>query len=142
MRAPVRLLREVGLGGFLTLQLVVGGTVVAALVHPLFLGWLIWRAASGGFHLDAASIADITLAAACGTIFVTGYAATLALTLTGLARRKLLAHAPVLVLVPVLWLLLSAAAWRALAELFYAPYKWSKTEHGLARTSRQRRAVA
>jgi hypothetical protein len=33
-------------------------------------------------------------------------------------------------------LLLSAAAWRALWQLIFAPHLWEKTEHGLARSSR------
>jgi len=37
---------------------------------------------------------------------------------------------------PVYWLLLSLAAWRALFQLLRDPYRWEKTEHGLARTSR------
>jgi hypothetical protein len=32
--------------------------------------------------------------------------------------------------------LLSLAAWRALFQLLRDPYRWEKTEHGLARTSR------
>ena len=43
--------------------------------------------------------------------------------------------APVLVTIPFYWLLLSLAAWRALFQFLTAPYKWEKTEHGLARTS-------
>jgi hypothetical protein len=31
--------------------------------------------------------------------------------------------------------LLSFAAWRALIQLIYAPQRWEKTEHGLAKTS-------
>jgi hypothetical protein len=37
---------------------------------------------------------------------------------------------------PLQWLLLSFAAWRALFQLLYAPQRWEKTEHGLPRTSR------
>jgi hypothetical protein len=37
---------------------------------------------------------------------------------------------------PVYWLLLSLAAWRALYQLLRDPYGWEKTEHGLALTSR------
>ncbi len=54
----------------------------------------------------------------------------------GLKRRRLLAHAWVLVLTPLYWFLLSLAAWRALFQLLYDPQRWEKTEHGLARTSR------
>ena len=41
-----------------------------------------------------------------------------------------------LLLMPLYWLLLSLAAWRALFQLLRDPYRWEKTEHGLARTSR------
>jgi hypothetical protein len=40
---------------------------------------------------------------------------------------------------PLYCLLISAAAWSALAEYVRAPTRWNKTEHGLARSSRYRR---
>jgi glycosyltransferase XagB len=39
-------------------------------------------------------------------------------------------------LVPLYYLLASAAAWLALYDLVSRPYHWHKTEHGLAKTSR------
>jgi hypothetical protein len=54
----------------------------------------------------------------------------------GLRQRGLQSSAWVLLLTPVYWLLLSLAAWRALFQLLRDPYRWEKTEHGLARTSR------
>jgi hypothetical protein len=66
-----------------------------------------------------------------------GYLISAALGLIGLARRRLLGCAWVLLLIPVYWLLLSLAAWRALFQLLRDPYRWEKTEHGLARTSRR-----
>jgi len=54
----------------------------------------------------------------------------------GLRRRRLLAHAWVLVLTPLFWFPLSLAAWRALFQLLYDPQRWEKTEHGLAKSSR------
>jgi hypothetical protein len=59
------------------------------------------------------------------------------LCLIGLSRRRLLRSARYLVLLPFYWLLLSFAAWRAVFQLVSSPYRWEKTEHGLARTSRQ-----
>ena len=44
-----------------------------------------------------------------------------------------------LLLIPLHWLLLSLASWRALYQLIRDPYRWEKTDHGLARTSRLRR---
>jgi hypothetical protein len=69
---------------------------------------------------------------------MSGYLISAALGLIGLARRRILGCAWVLLLMPVYWLLLSLAAWRALFQLFRDPYRWEKTEHGLARTSRLR----
>ena len=59
-----------------------------------------------------------------------------ALGLVGLKPRNLLGSAWALLLTPIYWLLLSLAAWRALDQLVRDPYRWEKTEHGLARNSR------
>lgn len=66
----------------------------------------------------------------------TGYLSTAVIGLIGLARRGLLREAWVLALTPVYWVCLSIAAWRALYQLLTEPYRWEKTEHGLARSSR------
>ncbi|MDC7787892.1 cellulose synthase/poly-beta-1,6-N-acetylglucosamine synthase-like glycosyltransferase [Rhodoplanes tepidamans] len=143
MRTPRRTLRDLGPAGFVTLQLVVGGTVLAALVHPVFSALLIGKLAGEGLPpLD--DLGTVLLAGLYGSTFVAGWAASMLLGLSGLARRRLLGTAWVLLLVPVHWLLLSLAAWRALIKFFRDPYRWDKTEHGLARTSRsapQRGAV-
>jgi hypothetical protein len=39
--------------------------------------------------------------------------------------------------IPIYWLLLSFAAWRGLYQLLRDPFRWEKTEHGRARTSRR-----
>ena len=51
--------------------------------------------------------------------------------------RKLLGLWPYLPLLFPYYLLTSAAAWLALYDLILRPYHWHKTEHGLAKTSRQ-----
>jgi hypothetical protein len=68
---------------------------------------------------------------------VSGYVTSGVLGAYGLSRRRLLGSAWVLLLMPVYWILLSLAAWRALFQFLYDPYRWEKTEHGLARTSRR-----
>ena len=132
MRSPLCLARELGLPGFAVFQLLVGGTVLAALVHAPFAARLVWILATAPlddamarvlFGFDAAALAS-------------GYLISAALGLIGLARRGLLGSAWALLLMPVYWLLLSIAAWRARFQLIRAPYRWEKTEHGLARTSR------
>jgi cellulose synthase/poly-beta-1,6-N-acetylglucosamine synthase-like glycosyltransferase len=132
MRSPLRLARELGLPGFIVFQLVVGGTVLAALVHALFAAQLVFDIATAPSDDEAARL----LLGVYAAMLVSGYAVSAVLAFVGLLRRGLLDCGWVLLLMPVYWLLLSLAAWRALFQLLLNPYRWEKTEHGLARTSR------
>jgi cellulose synthase/poly-beta-1,6-N-acetylglucosamine synthase-like glycosyltransferase len=141
MREPLILWRDLGPRGFGAFQLVVGGNVLAALVHPLFLAAML-AACIAGFPIWHARDADAVLATLYGLSLLTGYASSAVLCCTGLARRGLMRCGWVLVLMPVHWLLLSCAAWRALYQLIGSPYVWEKTEHGLARHSRRAKRLA
>ena len=139
MRAPRRLMRELGPAGFIVFQLLVGGSVLAALVHPLFLSALLWEIARESGH----SHGTVTLSTWLhGATLLSGYLASAVLALIGLARRRLLGCGWTLLLMPIYWLLLSLAAWRALDQLLRDPYRWEKTEHGLARNSRLMKETA
>jgi cellulose synthase/poly-beta-1,6-N-acetylglucosamine synthase-like glycosyltransferase len=133
MRTPAGLLPDLGIAGALTFHLVIGGNVLAALTHPIFLvglGYLLlWQrpALAGPIGPDTVLF---------GATLLSGYVASVALGAVGLRRRRLSATAWVLALMPLHWLLLSFAAWRALFQLGRDPHRWEKTEHGLARTSR------
>jgi cellulose synthase/poly-beta-1,6-N-acetylglucosamine synthase-like glycosyltransferase len=137
MRDPRRLARDLGLRGFLAFQLVVGGNALAALVHPLFLCGLIYGVLADAPLWKSGGATVAILAALYGMTLTIGYATSALLGWIGLARRGLLSTAWVLVLTPLHWLLLSLAAWRALIQLVISPYRWEKTEHGLAKSSRR-----
>jgi hypothetical protein len=132
-RRPVRLVRDLTASGAITFQLFLACNVLAALVHPLFMIALWYGLLGVPSALQAAAVNAAPMFAAT---LLGGYLSTVALDLIGLKRRRLLAHGWVLVLTPLHWFLLSLAAWRALFQLLYAPQRWEKTEHGLARTSR------
>ena len=136
MRQPRQLLHDLGLPGFLSFQLIVGGNVLAALVHPLFMAGLIYSIASGApmWRGDGASVT--ILAVLYGSSVIVGYLTSAFLGWLGLLRRGLLGSAWALIFTPVHWLLLSLAAWRAVFQFAVAPYAWEKTEHGLAKHSR------
>ena len=136
MRSPRQLIRQSGLAGFFTLNLLVGGNVLTALAYPILIGACLLEiglTAAGSTAIDM--FAD-PFAGLHFTTIAAGYLSTVAVSLIGLARRKLLRHAWVLLLTPFYWACLSVAAWRALLQLFRDPYHWEKTEHGLARHSR------
>ena len=141
MREPRKLWRELGPGGFLVFQLVIGGAVLAALVHGVFAAKLAGQLASGLLWAGKASAFDHVLAGLYIMTLITGYLLSALLAFIGLSRRRLLPSAGYLVLLPFYWLLLSVAAWRAVFQLIWSPYRWEKTEHGLARTSRQAMAT-
>jgi cellulose synthase/poly-beta-1,6-N-acetylglucosamine synthase-like glycosyltransferase len=135
MRTPLRLLRELGPAGFLTFQLVVGGNVLAALIYPVFIAGALYELA-----MAVPSDQGLTAALLAGlhaTTLVAGFLASAFVGWLGLKRRGLGAGAWVLVLIPLHWMLLSLAAWRALYQLLRDPYRWEKTEHGLAHSSRR-----
>jgi cellulose synthase/poly-beta-1,6-N-acetylglucosamine synthase-like glycosyltransferase len=137
MRRPGRLFRELTPAGAIAFQIFFAANVLAALIHPLFMAGL-------GFTLYAlptpwANTVMDNAAPIFATSLFSGYASTIVLDLIGLRRRGLLGQAWVLMLTPLHWLLLSAAAWRALFQLIYDPQRWEKTEHGVARTSRAAR---
>ena len=136
MRSPRRLLRDLGPAGFMTFQLVVGGNVLAALIHPIFLASLAYAMAARHSVFSVQTYSDVAFTTFFAITLAAGYVTSFVLGLRGLAKRGLLRVASALLFVPVHWLLLSLAAWRALYQLVRDPYRWEKTEHGLARTSR------
>ena len=126
----MRLLRDLGVGGFVTFNLIVGGNVLAALIYPAFVALLFGRLIAG------VPIYDDSLGGLHMLALIGGLSAAAVAHLAGLARRRLLSNVWTIPLMPIHWLLLSVAAWRGLLQLLREPYRWEKTEHGLARSSR------
>lgn len=132
MRHPVRLWRELGARGFCGFQIVIGGPILAALVHPLVYVLVLHDTAQGTFF-DAPTTfltLQVWLVAAFG--LSTGYAASMALSALAASGRGFAKLAPHVVWMPVYWVLLSMAAYRALYQLVRAPFLWEKTAHGLS----------
>lgn len=137
MRRPMQLWRDLGTPGFLAFQLVVGGTILTAMVHGIFAIALGWHLASGWTWSEQTSAIEILLAGLHMTALVSGYVISGILGFVGLARRRMTSCAWALLLMPIYWLMLSIAAWRAFYQLIAKPHAWEKTEHVLARISRR-----
>ena len=136
MRSPRQLIRQSGLAGFFTLNLLVGGNVLTALAYPVLIAACLLEIGLTAAGSDAIEMFADPFAGLHVATIAAGYLSTVAVCLIGLARRRLFHHAWVLLLTPFYWACLSVAAWRALIQLFRDPYRWEKTEHGLARHSR------
>jgi cellulose synthase/poly-beta-1,6-N-acetylglucosamine synthase-like glycosyltransferase len=135
MRRPVRLLRELGPAGFLGFNAYLGGIVLSALVHPLFVGYLIYASATGQFlELPETALGSALLAIALFNLLF-GYISGMALAAVAVLRRGWLFLIPHILLMPLYWLLISAAAYRAALQLVANPYLWEKTPHAARRTA-------
>lgn len=133
MRNPWRLWQEAGPGGFFTLNIIVGGNVLTALALPLLLYVsvvkpLLFGAVAGApwsFGDWPSPLHSVAIAA--------GYLSTIVVGLLGLAHRGRLRRGWILALTLPYWICLSIAAWRAVLQYVWNPYRWEKTDHGLAK---------
>jgi len=132
MRAPWATLREIGLTGFLAFHAYFAGIIVSSLAHPVFYVLLAYDAVQGTLFRRGAGLNDDILLAIALLNFIGGYAVNLvlgALSLRGTRHRGLRPH---VIFIPVYWLFVSAAAYRAVWQLIRAPFYWEKTEHGVS----------
>ncbi|WP_309085932.1 glycosyltransferase [Chelativorans sp.] len=135
MRDIPQLYRELGPASFLVAQVLTAGMWISALAYSVFVVTavaLIAKISMGGPVANH----QMALLALDTVNVVFGHGAFLALgwwTLPRYERRGFCRH---MLLTPAYWLLLSAAAWRALWQLYRCPHAWEKTPH------RSRRNIA
>lgn len=134
-RMPWRAFKQLGFWRFYGAATLTLGTVLSALAYPILTGlflvtWLGGASRSDGSHW-AALWASSSL-----VLFLSGAAAMTIPACVALKRRRLWRLLPWVLLLPFYYGLVSLAAWRAVWELATAPFRWNKTAHGLARTSR------
>lgn len=135
-RRPARLKSGAGLLGTLTLLFLLGSGITAALLHPVLVATLLMNLT---FRAEASlSHASLILDAVWFCVLLIGYGSAVLSTGLGMRRRRVPGIGRAIALMPLYWLMMSAAAWRAVLQLVMAPYRWEKTDHGLARTSRRR----
>ena len=128
MRDPVRLWRDLGPRGFLGFQVLFLGGITSYLAMPLF--WVLWTG-SLGFDLALWDHLSPPLLLAFSASMLLGPAVMLATAAVALHDSGRLRMLPWLLTLPFYWPLGALAAYRAIAEVFYAPFYWRKTEHGL-----------
>jgi len=108
-----------------------GGMILSALVHPWFYLGLCYAVATDG-RLPFADPAQATnwLMTLAGINLLAGYFSAMllgALAVGGQHGRLLLACNALAM--PVYWLMISLAAYRALWQLAASPFVWEKTPH-------------
>lgn len=140
MREPRKLYRELGFKGVVGLNLFVGGTPLLALLNPLFwllsLLWFVARVHSIQVLFPAAVYFPAMFCWIFGNLIMI-YIGVLCLRLQG--RNELVGAA---VIVPVYWVMMAVAVYKAALQLAQTPSLWEKTTHGLLRHHRPERADA
>ena len=117
-------------------HLVITAIVVSVLIHPFFIISTILSviAITGStgfdpFTIVILSIDILNLVSGYSTYFIIAW-----LTLDQTNRRHL---KPSIFWLPVYWLLISMAGWKAFAQLLYNPFYWEKTPHGLSKSRKE-----
>jgi cellulose synthase/poly-beta-1,6-N-acetylglucosamine synthase-like glycosyltransferase len=130
-RSPRQLLADMGWRNFLAFEIYVSGLILSALLHTVFLVTLGLRIATGGgvYLTDPWDVAYLC-------VLILGYGGSAAVIAAGLLRAGQARLLPTQLLLPIYWLLHSAATVRAAHELLTRPYFWAKTAHGRTRVRR------
>lgn len=131
MRRPVHVWRELGTLGFLVFLFFSMGLPLVALAHVVYAAQItvrtsLWLLDVTPLWLGALDVIDFA-------IVIAGYAAFLVLASRILPLRGHSALLPYLVFLPLYWIAISVAAWRALWQLTREPHRWEKTPHGLSK---------
>jgi glycosyltransferase XagB len=113
-------------------QLLLIGMVVSPLVHPFLLALILWAVISDSMMPSEPNLAASMATGFGAVVFIAGYAVAFASQRKGIKQRGLADFGLSVASMPIYWLLISAAAWMAVWELFRRPYHWNKTEHGLS----------
>jgi cellulose synthase/poly-beta-1,6-N-acetylglucosamine synthase-like glycosyltransferase len=129
MRHPLRLARQLGPRGFLSFQLMIGGTFVVFLLNPIF-----WFLTTVFFLTEIGVIQQLfpsfIFYLAATELFI-GNFVFLYVNLAGLMQRGYYDLIKYALLTPIYWGLMSIGAWKGLIQLFTNPFYWEKTVHGL-----------
>lgn len=129
-RHPLRLIRHVGLKGWLGFQLLIGGTVWIFLINPIMWAmFALWILFEPGWMVTLFQgwvweIAFLSLVVGNGTAILLNILATL-------GRKRTRGLFFFALSNPFYWVLHSIAAYKALWQLIRNPFYWEKTNHGL-----------
>ncbi|MBX3598750.1 MAG: glycosyltransferase [Rhizobiaceae bacterium] len=128
MRSPILLARELGAGSFIVAQFVLFGMVFSSLLHPMVLALipylsyvLLWSVPMGTWETALITVDIISIVGGYFGFLLLGYKRSV-----GVERQSFWRVA---VATPLYWLAISAAAWKALKDLWLNPFHWDKTSH-------------
>jgi len=130
MRRPAQLYKDLGTGGFFGFQIVFGGILVAALLHPVFILWTGYALFQQITDGNGTWLGGLTLQIANFFIFFAGYFFSMLAGAYALDKRGYHPLIAAVFFIPIYWLLVSVGAYMGLWQLIFRPFYWEKTTHG------------
>lgn len=128
MRDPMQLMGQLGPGSFMVAQILFAGMLASVLLHPLLFGTFLYLAVEigmghypGPFKMALLAVDVINIAC--------GYLSFLLLGWRSLRKGERHDFWKIFLFTPVYWLMMSAAGWRAVWQLWRKPHHWEKTPH-------------
>ncbi len=137
MRHPFLLVQEVGLLGFMVVQAATLGVVIAATFHPVFLGLALYQLYQGSLTNFHTSIPNMILNGLFLANLLLGFAVATISGVMAMKRKRRQNQFWVHASLPIYWLLMSIAGWKALWEFVWDPFHWNKTQHGISKFNRR-----
>ncbi len=129
MRHPIRLIKDIGLKPFLSIQLVIGGTFFSALLNPVYWGLTtLWFLSHWGLIQQLFPTIIFYIGGIC---LYLGNFAFVYMNLAGAMRRGYYDMVKYALFSPIYWGLMSVASWKGFFQLITRPHFWEKTKHGL-----------
>ncbi len=128
-RLPGQLYRDLGIFALIGFHLYSGGVLLSALVFPIFCAMVGFELWNGGLLMPSQSVTDDAIWAIAIFNIAAAYFGTVIATMIAAIRQGKASLALGAFAMPLYWLLISLAAYRALYQLMTAPHRWEKTEH-------------
>jgi cellulose synthase/poly-beta-1,6-N-acetylglucosamine synthase-like glycosyltransferase len=129
MRSPSKLVAEMGVGPFLIFQLLVGGMLVASLAHPWMIALILTTATYLLLGFPPPGTGEAMLFLIDIANMLGSYCVFLLLGRKAMLRDEKRQVGWRWIAVPLYWLMISGAAWRAVFQLHFKPFFWHKTPH-------------
>lgn len=146
MRNPVRLVKELGVRGFMGFQVMVFGTPFLPLINPVYWVMLVlWYMTKEGWinMLFPGFIYYMALVEFLLGNFLFIYSNVVGMHFvieevadkkTGVFSYRIVKNA---ILTPIYWFFMSLASYKAAWQLIFKPFYWEKTRHGLTNSTAQ-----
>lgn len=129
VRAPRQLLKDLGWRNFMMFHILITGIVISIMIHPIFIIIFPIQVYNYVIGNNALSYDSFIIGISTFTL-IAGYLTYGFLAMAVTKDKPFTPNRLWILTIPIYWLFISIAGWRAVFQLFVSPHKWEKTEHG------------